>query len=71
MEYKQVYATFNSGDIAFIKSLLDANNIKYFIEGEHFLQVRPLVVRAKIMVEEDQFEDAEELLSDFKGGNFG
>ena len=69
--YVEVYSTFIATDIAFIKSLFDANNISYFIGGENFLQVRPLVVPAKIIVEESQMEIAKELLKEFKSGHFG
>ncbi len=65
-ELVEVYRTMNTFHIAFIKSLLDANNIKYFIEGENFLQVRPLVVPAIIRVYKEQSAEAEELLKEFK-----
>ncbi len=64
--YKEIYITVNPFHIAFIKSLFDANNIRYFIEGENFLQVRPLVAPAIIKVDSGQFEDAQELLKEFK-----
>ena len=66
IKYTEIYSTMNPFYIAFIKSLLDANNIKHIIEGENFLQVRPLAVPAKIKVDTAQFNDAEELLSEFK-----
>ena len=42
-----------------------------FIEGENFLQVRPLVAPARIKVDSTQEQEARELLKDFKSGNFG
>jgi len=71
IEYKEVLATLNPMDISFIKSLLDANNIEYLIEGENFLQVRPLVSPAIIKVNKIKFEEAKDLLKDFKSGGFG
>ena len=71
VEFVEILATFNQGDIAFIKSIFEANNIIYFIEGENFLQVRPLAEPAKIKVDSTQMEDAKALLKDFKSGNFG
>jgi len=67
VKYKELLCTYNPADIAFIKSILDANNIIYYVQGEHFVQLRPLVHPAGIMVDEEQFEEAKELLRDFKG----
>jgi len=66
IKYKEIYSTMNLFHIAFIKSLLDAINIRYIIEGENFLQVRPLVEPATIKVDTEQFADAEELLNEFR-----
>lgn len=57
----------NSGDSAFIKSLLDAEGIIYFIQGEH---VAPYIYHAlpmRLLVRADQAAQAKELLQDFKG----
>ena len=71
IEFTEILVTFNQGDIAFIKSLFEANDIQYYIEGENFLQVRPLVAPARIKVDILQIEEAKELLKDFEGGQFG
>jgi hypothetical protein len=65
-EYKEVLTTFNPMDIAFIKSILDAEEITYFVQGEHFLNVRPLALPARLMVKIDQVEQAVELLKDLR-----
>ena len=65
-EYTEVLTTFNPLDIAFVKSLLDAEHITYFVQGEHFLNVRPLALPARLMVRTDQVEQAEEILKDLK-----
>ena len=74
-EYKEVLTTFNPMDVAFIKSILDAENITYFVQGEHFLNVRPLALPARLMVKIDQVEQAEEILKNltlsFSGINLG
>ena len=70
IKYKELMSTFNTYDIALIKSLLDTNNIRYYIEGKNFLQVRPLAVPAKIMIDETQIEAAKELLEEFKESIF-
>jgi len=62
--YKELLKTYNTGDIAFIKSILDGENINYRIKGENFNMVGPLVQPVTFYVQEDQIEDAIELLSD-------
>lgn len=63
--FEQVLATFNPGDIALIKSLLDAEQIRYYFLGEHFGYVQPLADPARLMVAQDQAEMAREILADF------
>ena len=67
IKFKELLHTFNPADIAFIKSILDSHNITYYVQGENFLQLRPLVQPVGIMVDEEQFEEAKELLKDFRG----
>lgn len=67
IEFEQVLYTFNPADIAFIKSLLDSEDIDYFFHGEHFNYLRPLVEPARLMVRKDQAGTARELL---KGSKF-
>lgn len=67
IKYKEILCTFNPSDIAFIKSLFNAYNIRYYIQGEDFIHVRPLVHPAGVMVDETQLEEAKELLKGFKG----
>lgn len=76
IRYRELMFTYSPGDIAFLKSLFDANNIRYHIQGEAFLQLRPLAQPVGIMVDEKQYEEVKELLKDFKSrftgvaGNF-
>jgi hypothetical protein len=65
VDYKEMLETFNPMDIALLKSILDAENITYFFQGEHFLHVRPLALPARLMVKTDQVEKAKEVLSNF------
>ncbi len=64
MDFKKLIETFNQGDVSFIKSLLNSENIHYFAQGENFNLVRPMVVPVRFMVREDQFEKARELISE-------
>lgn len=69
-DYKfiKVHSTPKMGEIAVIKSLLDAQNIPYEIKGEHFAALYGAadgLSSMDVMVREDYFEDAEELLKEF------
>ncbi len=57
--------TYNAGDIALIKSILDDGEIEYQIEGEYFNSMLPLLQPVKILVPEDKLEVAREILKDF------
>jgi len=69
--YLQILSSLNQGDLGIIKSLLDDGNIDYFVNGENFLSVDPLIQPARIMVREDQLEEAKEILKDFEFHIFG
>lgn len=62
IDFKEVLTTYNPGDVAFIKSLLESEGIQYFFKGEHFMYVRPLADPARLMIRSDQVEEAVELL---------
>jgi len=60
MDYRLLIETSNPADIALIKSLLDAEDILYFVQGEAFNAVRPMVEPVRFMVAEDRLQDAQE-----------
>ena len=64
VDYKEILATYNPADIAFLKSILDSEGIQFFFKGEHFMYVRPLADPVRLMVRTDQAEKAFELLKD-------
>lgn len=62
IEYVPIINTHNAGDRVFLKSILDAEGITYFIQGEH---VAPYVFNAlpmTLMVKKDQADKAREML---------
>jgi hypothetical protein len=66
IEYVPILETHNAGDRVFLKSVLDAEGIIYFIQGEY---VAPYVFNAlpmTLMVKKDQADRAREILKDIK-----
>ena len=66
VDFEEVLATFNPGDIAIIKSILNGEGLTYFFKGEQFSQVRPLVEPARLMVRKEQAQKARAILKDLK-----
>jgi len=66
IEFEEVMATYNPADIAFLKSILDSDEIDYFFKGEHFSYMRPLADPVRLMVRKEQADLIRELLKDLK-----
>ena len=66
VDFVEVLATYNPADVAFIKSLLDGEQIQYFFKGEHFMYMRPLADPVRLMVRTDQVDVVRELLEDIE-----
>ncbi len=64
IDYVEVLGTYNPADIALIRSILDAENITYYFNAEHFIYVRPLAEPVRLMVKKDEAEKAKEALKD-------
>ena len=64
VNYVEILATYNPADVVFLKSLLDSEGIRYFFKGEHFLYMRPLADPVRLMIRDDQVDDALELIKD-------
>ncbi len=65
-EYTLILETHNPGDIAFIKSILLAENVEHYIQGE---SVAPYLFNAlpmRVLVRKDQAEKAKEVLKEIK-----
>jgi len=66
VEYVVVMNTHNAGDRVLIKSMLDAENIVYYIQNEF---VAPYLFNAlpmRLMVKSDQADRAREILKDIR-----
>jgi hypothetical protein len=66
VEYEEILETYSPTDIAFIKSILDAEDITYFFKGEIIGSIQPMADRAKLMVSKDQAKEVKNLLADMK-----
>lgn len=69
--YSLLLTSMNQGDIAVIKSILENSDIDYYVFGEDFLAVRPLVQPARFFVADSQMGQAKELLKNFEIHFFG
>ncbi len=72
---EEILSTYNVGDIAFVRSLLEASGIPFLFHGENFAVVDPLIQPARLLVPPEYAERARELLRDvdihFMGINIG
>ncbi len=66
MGHKKVYSTFNPGELPLLKSILQDNDIDFFVTNEWSGGIFPHATGMDIMVEDTQAERAKELIEDFK-----
>ena len=65
VDFKEIMTSFDMGDIVIIKTILDANRIKYIIQNEDIGSSYGAALPARIWISEDQTREAKELLKDF------
>jgi hypothetical protein len=64
--FVHVLSTYNAGDIAIVQSILDGTDIEYFIKGQNFNAMEPLVQPAQVYVARHQLNAVKELLEEVK-----
>ena len=69
--YVHLLSSLNQGDIALIKSMLEDADVDYYLTGENFLSVNPLLEPAVFYVNEKDLELAQDILKDFELHIFG
>jgi len=66
VEYVPILETHNAGDRVFIKSILDAEGITYFIQGEYVAHYLYNALPMRLMVKKDQVNKAKKILKDIE-----
>lgn len=64
VEMVEVFSTYNPGDIAFIKSVLDGEDIHYFFQGESSAMLVAAGAYARLLVSKDQVPRAQGILQE-------
>ncbi len=64
MKMIEVYSTYNPGDIAFIKSVLDSEDIHYYFQGENSNMLVAAGAYARLLVQDDQAQRVREILQE-------
>ena len=63
-EFVEVFSTYQQGDIAFIKSVLDGEGITYFFQGENSIMLIAAGAYARLMVKAEDAQRAREILQE-------
>ena len=58
----EVFSTYNPGDIAFIKSVLDGEGIHYYFQGENPAMLVAAGAYARLLVSDDEAERVRDIL---------
>ncbi len=64
VQYEELLTTYNLGDIAIIKGVLEGEGIQHYVLGERFSHLYPQP--AKIMVDKYEIEKAREIVDEFE-----
>jgi hypothetical protein len=64
IEFEEILSTNSPSDVALIKSLLDAENITYFLQGEHVAPYVYYAVPIRLMIRKDQVKRVLDILKD-------
>jgi len=65
VDFKEIKTSLDMGDIAIMKSILDDNQIIYFIHNEYLGSTFGAAFPARIMISKDQAQEAKDLLKNF------
>lgn len=65
VKYKTITSNLRQDEISFIKSMLTARGIAFAVQGELFGTIRQVPSTIRLVVAENQYEEALALLKDF------
>ena len=65
VDFKEIMTSLDMGEVAIIKSILDAHKIKYIIPNEFMGSTYSAALPARVFISEVQVKEAKELLHDF------
>lgn len=66
VEMVEVFSTYNPGDIAVIKSVLDGESIHYYFQGENTNMLIGAGAYARLLVAEDQVDRVRDILKEME-----
>ncbi len=66
VEMVEVFSTYNPGDIAVIKSVLDGESIHYYFQGESSTMLIGAGAYARLLVQKDQVERVRDILQELE-----
>ena len=64
VDFEEVLITKDCAEVAFVKSLLNSENIPFVVQGDHFSNLYGYIVPVRFMVAKDKILVARELLGD-------
>lgn len=64
VEMVEVFSTYNPGDITFVKSVLDGEDIHYYFQGENTAMLVAAGAYARLLVRADQADRVREILQE-------
>ncbi|MBP1656347.1 MAG: hypothetical protein H6Q31_948 [Bacteroidetes bacterium] len=62
--FVRILSTYNAGDVAIIRSILEGTDISYYFQGRAFNDVGPLLEPTNLFVARSQVNTVKELLQD-------
>jgi hypothetical protein len=68
-EFVEVFSTYQQGDIAFVKSILEGEGITYFFQGESSIMLIASGAYARLLVKTNDAQKAKEILKELGFGD--
>lgn len=65
VDVEVVLSTKDPGEVALIKSLLEAEDIPFIVQGDHFSSLYGYMIPVRFLVPKNKVEEAKALLSEF------